>query len=242
MEIPESISYCKALQVADFSGNPLTRSGYWSFFALKLLISMKCLVTLLKAHFLFYPTMLCYFCLMIRPISACGDHLSWMLCFICGFSHVTYLILFSQVTWKLPWAQESDVSFHQWYFITSSSREHRKVCQHTNVALLLLQKSNVHLCFNKCWSWHHITFPSPPDLNDFISPLPVWLDWRIQAVHARFPGHISHCFPLGCFVCAHKKLVVWRCIICYSDKTCLPTFLFLWGLLYHPVRSCCIWL
>lgn len=25
MEIPESISYCKALQVADFSGNPLTR-------------------------------------------------------------------------------------------------------------------------------------------------------------------------------------------------------------------------
>lgn len=29
MEIPESISYCKALQVADFSGNPLTRLGYW---------------------------------------------------------------------------------------------------------------------------------------------------------------------------------------------------------------------
>lgn len=25
VEIPESISYCKALQVADFSGNPLTR-------------------------------------------------------------------------------------------------------------------------------------------------------------------------------------------------------------------------
>lgn len=25
LELPDSISYCKALQVADFSGNPLTR-------------------------------------------------------------------------------------------------------------------------------------------------------------------------------------------------------------------------
>ena len=28
MEIPDTISYCKALQVADFSGNPLTRYGH----------------------------------------------------------------------------------------------------------------------------------------------------------------------------------------------------------------------
>lgn len=34
MEIPENISYCKALQVADFSGNPLTR--YIFFFPWKI--------------------------------------------------------------------------------------------------------------------------------------------------------------------------------------------------------------
>lgn len=42
-----------------------------------------------------------------------------------------HLIFFFQVTWKLPWAQESNMPFHQWYFITSSSREHWKVRKHT---------------------------------------------------------------------------------------------------------------
>lgn len=47
------------------------------------------------------------------------------------FTHHLVDFFFPQVTWKLPWAQESNMPFYQWYFITSSSREHWKVRKHT---------------------------------------------------------------------------------------------------------------
>lgn len=99
------------------------------------------------------------------------------------------------------------------------------------------QKALTHLLTHKEFqsaSFRRSPFPLMVIISSKVSSTS--LDWGIHTNHITLHRHISHCFLLGCIVFVHKRLVVRWHIICCSERACLPTFLFLWGLPYCSVQ------
>lgn len=132
--------------------------------------------------------------------------------------------------------------FHQWYFVTSSSGEHWKVCKHTVffTHFAFYFKDSVFIPASIILRVTKYLISEGPLIVIISSRLSVWLDCRTQSSHARLPTHITHCLPPGSFVSVHKRLVVWWCIIYYSANILILMRSLLSSslLLFHLVLIC----